>query len=63
MKILEIEIKNMKEIDLSNKVYYYAKILKNNKHFICQMVTDGIFYPHMNLKEFTEYLKAKATIL
>ena len=57
MKILEIEIKSMKEIDLSDKIYYYAKILKDNKKFICQMVTDGIINPHMDLKQWTEYIK------
>ncbi len=56
MEILEIKIDNL-NIDLSGKVYYYAKILKDKKKFICQMVTDGITDSHLDLKEWTERVK------
>jgi hypothetical protein len=60
IKILEIKIDNL-NIDLSDKVYYYAKILKDNKKFICQMVTDGITNKHMDLKEWTNYIELLMT--
>ena len=56
MKILEIKIDNL-NIDLSDKVYYYAKVLKNKQRYICQMVSDGIKNPHLNLEEWTKRVK------
>jgi hypothetical protein len=58
MEILEIKI-NKLNIDLSDKVYYWAKILKNNKTYICQMVTDGIINPHLDLNQWSDYIKNK----
>jgi hypothetical protein len=57
MEILDLKITSMKDIDLSDRIYYYAKIKKDNKKFICQMATDGIIYPHMTSKQFIEYIK------
>tara|TARA_R110000868_G_scaffold92816_1_gene257426 strand:- start:354 stop:593 length:240 start_codon:yes stop_codon:yes gene_type:complete len=56
IKIIDIKIDDL-NIDLSDKVYYYAKIEKNKKYFICQMVTDGIINPHLNIKEWSDYVK------
>jgi hypothetical protein len=56
IKILEIKINDL-NIDLSDKIYYYAKIEKDKKHFICQMVTDGVINPHLNIQQWSEYVK------
>jgi len=58
MKILNIKIDNL-NIDLSGKVYYYAEILKDNQKFICQMISDGIKNPHLNLEQWTERIKTE----
>lgn len=56
MEILEIKIHDL-NIDLSGKVYYWAKVSKDKQVFICQMVTDGIINHHLNLKEWKDYIE------
>jgi len=55
IEILEIKIDNL-NIDLSDKVYYYAKVKKNKQNFILQMVTDGIINHHLDLKQWKDYV-------
>jgi hypothetical protein len=56
IKILDIKIEKL-NIDLSDKLYYTAVILKNKKKFRCQMITDGVLNKHMDLKEWVNCIK------
>lgn len=58
MEILDIKIERP-NIDLSDKVYYSAVILKNKKKFRCQMITDGIFNEHMDLKQWVDKIETE----
>ena len=57
VKITEVKIKDMNDVDLSGQRYYYATLDWGFKKIRTAFNTDGFFNPHINMDEWLEYLE------